>query len=83
MAVKQFKKRSHLRKLLSEIVSMQPGSRFCTVKDIINRYSISQATVDKALKPLKSNGYIDATAGRGIYVKAEEVEQESLFVFCS
>ncbi len=79
MSVKQLKHEVITEKLLSEIVSLQPGARFHTVKDIMGRYSVSQATVDKALQYLKGNGYLDATTGRGIYVKAREVEPDSLF----
>lgn len=54
-------------KLLSHIAELPPGTKLPSVKNIINRYGVSQATVDRALKYLKENGYVKAVVGKGIY----------------
>lgn len=79
MTVKKLKHEFVKEMLLGEIMSLPPGARFCTVKEIMNRYNVSQATVDKALQYLKKNGYVDATVGRGIYIKAKEVVSQATF----
>ncbi len=79
MTVKQLEHKAITEKLLSEFVSLQPGTRSCTSKNIMDRYSVRQVTVEKALQYLKGIGYIDVTAGKGICIKTRGVEPDSLF----
>lgn len=73
MASKTLKHEEIKEKLLGEVTQLPVGTRFPTVKEIMNRYNVSQATVGRALQYLKENGYVEATVGRGIFTRARMV----------
>mgnify|MGYP001547890050 CR=1 FL=1 len=54
--------------LLGEIRSMAPGARLESVKGIMQRFSVSQATVDKAMGELKRDGLVESRVGNGHFV---------------
>lgn len=65
----QTKKYLKLAELLrQEIAHTAPGSAFLTVRQIIERFDMSQATTTKALEILTSEGLIEKSWGSGIYV---------------
>ena len=69
-------KHENLREQLLETISTLPqGSRMPTVKTIMNQYSVSQSTVDKALGYLKAEGHIETAPGKGITIKDRRKSQ--------
>lgn len=54
-------------RLLLMVRDMQPEERIPSVRDLMRRYAVSQVTIDRALGRLKSDGYIAAQPGRGIF----------------
>jgi DNA-binding LacI/PurR family transcriptional regulator len=73
--------------LLDEIVRLPSGTRLPTVKEMMSRYQVSQATVDRALGYLKEKGYVSAQVGRGTFTcemePASRVENVDLVLFGS
>lgn len=65
-------------KLLSEIASLGPGAKLYTVKSMMKRYSVSQATVDRALRGLKEDGLIESRVGIGTYVSHAQKQDRAL-----
>ncbi|MDD5597857.1 MAG: GntR family transcriptional regulator [Victivallaceae bacterium] len=57
---------------------MKPGSRLPSVGELKKKYSLSQATIDKAYSILAKKGYISSARGKGTFVKTTEaIEQGS------
>ena len=54
--------------LLTEVKSLEPGSKLGSVKGMMDRYKVSQVTVDKALASLKEEGVVESRIGMGTYV---------------
>lgn len=54
-------------KLLEQITGLPPRTRVSSVKELMEQFSASQATVDKALQYLKDREYIEAITGKGIF----------------
>ena len=55
--------------LLQEIItSFQPGDRFHTQRELMKKYGLGYATIEKALQLLKAEGYLIREQGRGSFV---------------
>ncbi len=67
--VKSMPKHSQLKAILGqEIAAMQPGDRIESVRDLMRRYQLSYATVDRALRDLAGEGVIRKVHGKGTFV---------------
>ncbi len=58
-------------RLKEEIVELKPGDKIMPVRDMIRRYSVSQATVTKSLDRLFHEGLIEKNPGLGTFITAE------------
>ncbi len=54
--------------LRREIAKQAPGSAFMTVRHIMEKFGMSQATTTKALEILDNEGLVERSLGSGIYV---------------
>lgn len=67
--------------LEKEIKSLKPGERVAPIREIMRKFNVSQATVDKCLSVLSEKGLIDRIPGRGIFVSNErEILNEGLLL---
>ena len=55
--------------LLRVAADRAPGAKFPSVRELRRQFSLSQATVDKALFELETEGYIQREQGRGTFVR--------------
>jgi GntR family transcriptional regulator len=46
-----------------------PGTQLPSTAQLMDRYSVANATVQHALKALKDEGFIDSRVGKGVYVR--------------
>ena len=72
---------AQLRNRLAYLITTgyyKPGEQLPTVRALASEISINYNTVNKAYLALKSDGYIEATRGRGAFVRdlAVEVDEE-------
>lgn len=65
-ATKYFKLAEQLRR---DIAQASPGTAFMTVRQIMEKSKMSQATTTKALEILDREGLIERSLGSGIYIK--------------
>jgi GntR family transcriptional regulator, arabinose operon transcriptional repressor len=61
------------RELLKQIRSSKSGSRISSEYELVARYSISRATVAKAIGELVNEGYLYREQGRGTFVAESQV----------
>ncbi|NLW86357.1 MAG: substrate-binding domain-containing protein [Planctomycetes bacterium] len=47
---------------------MRPGARLPAVREIMDTYRVSQATVSRAIEQLRQSGIIESAIGKGMYV---------------
>ncbi len=52
---------------------LRAGQQLPTQEALVHRFSVSRATVQRALAALRSDGYIDSQQGRGSYVLGRDV----------
>ena len=52
---------------------LKKGDKLPSVNSIRNRFSLSRDTVFMAFGELKKRGIIDAVAGKGYYIKSEDI----------
>ncbi len=64
--------------LLAEISELKPGARLASVKAMMARFDVSQATIDRALRGLKEDGLVESRVGRGLFVAEKSPESKSL-----
>ena len=57
--------------LMRRIVAMNPGQAFLSVREIMEEFGVSQATVSKALESLCEDGLLDKNVGLGTFVTEE------------
>ncbi len=53
---------------MTDIAAGTPGQRFDSVLQIMQRYGVSQATVDRAIGQLRREGYLTSQRGKGIFI---------------
>lgn len=58
--------------LQQRLVQMSPGERLPTVRELMASFSVSQFTVQRALRQLKEEGLIDSQVGRGTFVAGQK-----------
>ncbi len=56
------------RQLLELLRSYQPGDRFLSETDIVNRFRVSRVTIREALTSLKRQGLIKSKVGAAVLV---------------
>lgn len=56
------------KQLQETLVSEKPGSKLGSVRQLMDRYGIGQATVERSLSLLESKGLVDRVPGRGVFV---------------
>jgi DNA-binding LacI/PurR family transcriptional regulator len=62
--------RSELDDFLAQLArDAQPGDRLPTIRDLMRRFGVSQAIVQRAFDGLKSQGLIASEVGRGTYFR--------------
>ena len=61
--------------LLEEILPKDPGAKLGSIKQIMDHYNVSQATVDKAVQSLKEEGFVESRIGMGLFVAERSLEQ--------
>lgn len=47
---------------------LPPGAMLPSERELVERYSVSKATIAKAIALLKASGVVDSTRGRGVFV---------------
>ena len=67
-------------KLKRDITALPPYHRIPPVRDLMEQFSVSQYTIDKALKTLEEEGLIHKRVGRGIYTSGANTKFEKLSV---
>ena len=55
----------------------QPGDRLPTIRELMRRFSVSQAIVQRAFDSLKSQGLIASEVGRGTYFRGGSASPSS------
>ncbi len=53
--------------LWEELIKLSPGEKFLSIREIMKRYSVSQLIADKTLARFRSDGYLTALPGKGLY----------------
>jgi GntR family transcriptional regulator of arabinose operon len=82
MATKGLPKYLHLkRELLRKIKSSRPGDRVDSEHELVAKYSVSRATVSKAIGELVSEGYLFREQGRGTFVADVEGRKDGSLGF--
>lgn len=75
------------QRMIEEATQRPAGSRLPTVSELMDQYQVSRTTVDRALRYLKENHYVEATVGRGIFTLGpkrdpqEKLERVDYIVF--
>ncbi len=54
--------------LKDELIQLEPGNPFRSVRDIMRDHRVSQATVTRAINPLLEEGLLKKQVGRGMFV---------------
>ncbi len=57
----------------------KPGDKLPTVRGLASDISINYNTVNKAYLSLVSDGYLESTRGRGVFVKAGDAQADAEF----
>ncbi len=67
-----------------EFGSLLPGERLPGVRNLMSKYEASQATIDRSLAHLASQGFVTRKNGRGYFMteKQETRRQKVVFCFC-
>ncbi len=65
-------------KLKRDVTSLPPYHRIPPVRDLMEQFSVSQYTIDKALNTLGEEGLIQKRVGRGIYTASANSKLEKL-----
>lgn len=66
------------RQIAAQVVSgiregrLRPGERLPTVRELADTLEITRLTVHKAFRELQATGWLEATVGRGTFVRAPE-----------
>ncbi len=63
-----------LCRLRKRVLSLKPGTRLPTVRELMHEYGVSQSLVSQAFAVLKQEGTIDAHVGRGTFVTAKSCQ---------
>ena len=58
----------------------QPGSRLPTRMNLMQKYNISRATIDKVIKQLQKEGQLHSTQGSGTFVAQPAQRQPHLYI---
>jgi len=70
-----------LKRELEEFVgSSQPGARIPSYTEMIRKYGVGQATIDRVLREFDTEGLIVRKAGKGIFVSPRAVQKRIGFV---
>lgn len=64
--------------LLADISALKPGERLPTVKSMMERFEVSQATIDRALRGLREAGLVESRVGSGTFVARQRKTSEGL-----
>lgn len=54
-------------RLLLRVRDMTAGERLPSVRQLMDEYRVSQATIDRAISRLKDEGFVEAQLGRGLF----------------
>ncbi len=57
--------------LKNVLIELEPGDSFISVREIMRRYEVSQATVTSAVEPLLEEGLLEKRSGLGMFVTNE------------
>jgi len=74
--------------IIDEIVSsinskeLPPGARIPSIRDIKEKYNVSQITALRVFKELTDSGYIRRKMGSGYYVSEIKINQKSDLIIC-
>ena len=69
------------QELVEKTKLFNPGERFYSVRKMMQKYSVSQRTVEQALAKLESEGYIMRKPGLGLFVKGTTSKQLKHIVY--
>ena len=56
---------------------LRPGQRLPSLRELSQRFGIAEMTVQGALRVLRDDGLITSAAGRGSFVRSEQVPEEA------